>query len=71
MAEVREEDAFMYSKIVVCGGVPSSLPAAALRLGDQEVQLEKARHQHEEYVKVGDEETCLVHSLYAEPVSRF
>ena len=44
---------FTYSKAVVCG-VPTSLPTAALRLGEpgEPVNLEKARKQHEEYVKV-------------------
>lgn len=45
---------FKYSRAVVCG-VPASLPAAALRLGEpgEPVNLGRARKQHEEYVKVG------------------
>ena len=37
-------------------GVPASLPAAALRQGDQvaPVDLQKARDQHEQYVKVSE-----------------
>ena len=44
---------FKYTKAVVCG-VPASLPGAALRLDEpgEPVNLEKARKQHEEYVKV-------------------
>ena len=47
------EDVFVYSRAVVCEGVSSTLPAAALRMGEPEmVDLEKARSQHEEYIKV-------------------
>ena len=48
------EDAFTYSRAVVCGGVSTSLPEAALRLEEPEqvVDLERARRQHEEYVQV-------------------
>ena len=44
---------FNYTRAVVCG-VPASLPGAALRLGEpgEPVNLEKARKQHDEYVKV-------------------
>lgn len=44
---------FSYSRAVVCG-VPASLPGAALRQGEpgEPVDLERARKQHEEYVKV-------------------
>lgn len=49
-------DAFVYSRAVVCSGVASSLPAAALRMEelrpDQDVDLKIARQQHEEYTKV-------------------
>jgi len=43
----------VYSKAVVCG-VPESLPAAALRTCDsgEPVNLQKAREQHDQYVKV-------------------
>ena len=44
---------FSYSKAVVCG-VPESLPAAALRTCDsgEPVDLQRAREQHDQYVKV-------------------
>ena len=50
----REEDPFVYSRAVVCAGVSSSLPAAALREEepDQAVDLDKARREHDEYVEV-------------------
>ena len=48
---------------MVCG-VPASLPAAALRQGDQvePVDLQKSRDQHEQYVKVseGTAAGCLI-----------
>ena len=44
---------FNYTKAVVCG-VAASLPVAALRMDEpgEPVNLEKARKQHDEYVKV-------------------
>lgn len=44
---------FKYSRAVVCG-VSASLPGAALRLDEpaEPINLEKARKQHEDYVKV-------------------
>ena len=44
---------FNYTKAVVCG-VAASLPGAALRLDEpgEPVNLEKARKQHDKYVKV-------------------
>ena len=48
------EDPFTYSRAVVCG-VPSTLPAAALRMdpSGEPVNLSRARQQHQEYVEVG------------------
>ena len=44
---------FNSTRAVVCG-VPASLPGAALRLGEpgEPIDLERARKQHDEYVKV-------------------
>ena len=44
---------FQYTRAVVCG-VAASLPGAALRLEEpgEPINLERARKQHEEYVKV-------------------
>lgn len=50
----EEKDPFVYSRAVVCGGVASSLPAAALRMAEpgQGVDLDKARQQHQKYTEV-------------------
>lgn len=47
-------DPFVYTRAVVCGGVASTLPAAAVRLESSrpKVDLEKARKQQREYVEV-------------------
>ena len=49
---------FKYTRAVVCG-VAASLPGAALRQGEpgEPVNLEKARKQHDEYVKVSGFDT--------------
>lgn len=54
MTDMGEKDHFVYSKAVVCGGIASSLPAAALRMAEpgQGVDLDKARQQHEKYTEV-------------------
>lgn len=46
-------DKFVYSRAVVCEGVASTLPEAALRMEEPSkvVDLEKARSQHREYTK--------------------
>ena len=51
----KEGDHFVYSKAVVCTGIASSLPAAALRLEEPEqaIDMEKAHQQHKAYVAVG------------------
>ncbi len=48
------EDSFQYSRAVVCGGVASSLPAAALRMAEpgEPVDLQRAQQQHREYIQV-------------------
>ncbi|MCG8623188.1 MAG: hypothetical protein MJE68_14480 [Proteobacteria bacterium] len=49
---------FKYTRAVVCG-VAASLPGAALRQGEpgEPVNLEKAREQHDAYVKVSGFDT--------------
>lgn len=56
------DDPFVYTRAVVCG-VPASLPQAALRTEDagEPISLDKARHQHEEYVRVCSKQLQYIH----------
>ena len=51
---MENEDVFVYSRAVVCEGVSSTLPAAALRMEEpgQAIDLERACSQHKEYTEV-------------------
>jgi hypothetical protein len=50
-----EVDPFVYTRVIVSGGVASTLPGSSLRLesSSKKVDLEKARQQQREYVEVG------------------
>ena len=65
MENGEEVDPFIFSRAVVCSGISSSLPAAALRLEEpgQAVDMEKALQQHQKYVQVSGSQPPLCSSL--------